>query len=97
MARPKPKVLLEIVNKKTYVSEQVLEADAIYAVFYDNRPINIRTINLVKEYIGAKYKKMSFSNSGNAFALVNKLNKTFKTDKFTVVKFTVGETIKHEK
>ena len=29
MSRPKPRVLLESINKKTYKAEQVLEAEAI--------------------------------------------------------------------
>jgi len=33
MSRPKPTVILENINNKTYKSEQVLEADAIWAVF----------------------------------------------------------------
>jgi len=41
MSRPKPKVLLELTNKKTYKTEQVLEADAIWAVFYQEKPINL--------------------------------------------------------
>ena len=35
MSRPKPNILLEYVDKKTYKSEQVLQADAIWAVFYE--------------------------------------------------------------
>ena len=31
MSRPKPNILLEITNKKTYTTDQVLEADAIWA------------------------------------------------------------------
>ena len=42
MSRPKPKVLLEVTNKKTYKTEQVLEADAIWAVFYQDNPINLK-------------------------------------------------------
>ena len=35
MSRPKPNVLLEFTNNVTYKCEQVLEADAIWAVFYN--------------------------------------------------------------
>ena len=34
MSRPKPTVILENINSKTYKSEQVLDAEAIWAVFY---------------------------------------------------------------
>ena len=40
MSRPKPNILLEYVNKKTYRTEQVLQARAIWAVFYQNKPFN---------------------------------------------------------
>ena len=42
MSRPKPTVLLEYVNKKTYRSEQILEADAIWAVFHKDKPFNLK-------------------------------------------------------
>jgi len=40
---------------------------------------------------GPKYKKVSFSNEGHAINLSKKLNKTHKTDKFTVIKLLHGE------
>lgn len=93
MSRPKPEVLLEAVNKHTYKAEQVLAADAIYSVFFDGQPINLRTLNTLVSYPGPKYKKVSFSNSGHAFNLAERLNKIFKTDQFKVVKLTHGEVI----
>lgn len=93
MSRPKPTVLLEAVNKQTYKAEQVLSADAIYSVFYDGSPINLRTLNTLVSYPGPKYKKVSFSNSGHAFNLAERLNKIFSTDKFQVMRFTQGEVV----
>lgn len=94
MSRPKPKVLLDYTDPKTYKAEQVLDADAIYAVFYDGRPINLRSINSLVNYPGPKYKKCSFSNPGHAFNLSEKLNKLFKTDKFGVFELTHGKQLK---
>lgn len=91
MSRPKPKVLLEITNKKTYKTEQVLDADAIWAVFYQDRPINLKTNSIVAQQVGPKYKKVSFSNSGHAFNLAEKLNRQFNTKDFSVYKLTTGE------
>lgn len=93
MSRPKPNILLTFTNTNTYKSEQVLEASAIYAVFYQGKPINMRSMNSLIDYPGPKYKKCSFSNSGHAFNLAERLNKMFKTDEFAVYKLTQGERI----
>lgn len=93
MARPKPDVLLSLTDKKTYKSEQVIRSDAIYAVFYDNSPINLRSLNTLISYPGPKYKKTSFPNAGAAFNLADKLNKKFNTSLFTVYKLMSGEQI----
>jgi len=93
MSRPKPQVLIEHTNKQTYKTEQVLAAEGIWAVFFDNQPINLKTANLLTQYPGPKYKKVSFSNSGHAINLARKLNVQFKTDKFTVVLLNSGDKI----
>jgi hypothetical protein len=93
MSRPKPTILLEAVNKQSYKAEQILSADAIFSVFYDGKPINLRTLHTLLSYPGPKYKKVSFSNSGHAFNLAERLNKTFSTDLFTVVMLTEGKVV----
>ena len=92
MARPKPTIILDQVDKN-YNSEQILKAEAIYAVYYEGKPINLRTTNTLVNYPGPKYKKVSFSNSGHAFNLADRLNKKFNTDLFSVIKLTDGEPI----
>ena len=96
MSRPKPTVVLENINRKTYKSEQVLEADAIWAVFYKDKPVNLKSSNTLTNYPGPKYKKVSFSNPGHAHNLAKKLNDLFTSEDFTVVKLTSGETVKEE-
>ena len=93
MSRPKPSVLIEHTNKTTYKVEQVLASDGVWAVFYDGNPINLKTSNLLVQYPGPKYKKVSFSNPGHAKNLARKLNTQFKTDKFTVVLLRSGDQI----
>jgi hypothetical protein len=93
MSRPKPKVLIELANKTNYKTEQVLASEGVWAVFYDGDPINLKTCNLLVQYPGPKYKKVSFSNPGHAKNLARKLNTQFKTDKFTVVLLKQGEQI----
>ena len=96
MSRPKPNVLLEYVDNKTYRCEQVLEADAIWAVFHQNKPFNLKSSNALTNYPGPKYKKTSFSNPGHAFNLAEKLNKMFNSQDFTVVRLTEGELVVEE-
>ena len=93
MSRPKPEILLESINKQTYKAEQILSADAIFSVFYDGKPINLRVLNKLVSYPGPKYKKVSFSNSGHTFNLAERMNKLFDTDNFQVFKLTSGEVI----
>ena len=93
MSRPKPTVLLEYINKKTYRSEQILDAEAIWAVFYKDNPFNLKSSNSLTNYPGPKYKKTSFSNPGHAHNLAKKLNNMFNTEDFTVVMLNQGETI----
>ncbi len=93
MSRPKPKILLEFANKENYKVEQILESEAIWAVFYKGEPFNLKSGSLVSSYPGPKYKKVSFSNPGHAHNLAKKLNKMFKTTDFKVFKLTSGEQI----
>lgn len=94
MSRPAPKVLAELTNKKTYKTEQVLEAEAIWAVFYKNQPFNLKSFNSLTSYPGPKYKKVSFSNRGHAINLAKKLNQMFGGADFSVVMLTEGRTIR---
>ena len=93
MSRPKPRVLVELTNKQTYKTEQVLASEGIWAVFFDDKPINLKTSNFLVQYPGPKYKKVSFSNPGHARNLAKKLNAQFKTDKFTVVLLKSGDQV----
>lgn len=93
MSRPKPNVLIEQTHKSTYKTEQVLASEGIWAVYFDSKPINLKTSNMLVQYPGPKYKKVSFSNPGHAINLAKKLNTQFRTDKFTVVLLKAGDQI----
>lgn len=93
MARPKPKILVEVTDKVTYKTEQVLASEGIWAVYFEDKPINLKTSNMLVQYPGPKYKKVSFSNPGHAISLAKKLNAQFKTDKFTVVLLSKGQIV----
>ena len=93
MSRPKPKVLLSKTDRATFKTEEVLESTAIWAVFFDGKPINLKTSTMASVHPGPKYKKVSFSNPGHAINLAKKLNEQFKCEDFTVVLLNQGETI----
>lgn len=93
MSRPRPEVLAELTNKETYKTEQVLASEGIWAVYFEARPINLKTSNYLVQYPGPKYKKVSFSNPGHAINLAKKLNKQFQTDKFSVVLLDKGKVV----
>lgn len=93
MSRPAPKIILEHVNKQTYRSEQILEAHAIWAVFYQGQPFNLKSSNALTSFPGPKYKKTSFSNEGHAHNLAKKLNNLFNTTDFDVRKLTNGDVV----
>lgn len=91
MSRPKPKVLLSYTDPKTFQSEQIIAAKAIYAVFYDGNPINLKSVNTLHDDSNPKYRRVTFPESpGHAFNLADKLNKMFKTTKFEVFEFSQG-------
>lgn len=94
MARPKPRILAEHIDKSTYKIEQILASDAIWAVFYKNSAFNLKSDNMLTSFPGPKYKKTSFSNKGHALNLAKKLNSLFNCDDFTVIKLTNGTVIK---
>lgn len=93
MSRPKPTVLVECINKLTYKTEQVLASEGVWAVFYTDSPINLKSSNMLVNYPSPKYKKTSFSNPGHAINLAKKLNAQFNTDKFNVVLLKQGERV----
>ena len=60
MSRPKPKVLLEYIDKKTYKSDQILAAEAIWAVFYQGKPFNLKTQNSLSSFPDLSIRKFLF-------------------------------------
>jgi hypothetical protein len=63
------------------------------AVFYQDRPFNLKSANMLTNYPGPKYKKVSFSNPGHAHNLAKKLNDMFSSAEFAVYKLTDGEVV----
>ena len=88
MSRPKPRIIMEKTDRKNYMSEQILEVENIYAVFYDGDPISIKHSSMISNTPSPRYKRFAFPNSGHAFKLCESLNSYHNTTKFHVVKFT---------
>lgn len=93
MGRTQAKVVAEIVDKSTYKIEQIIEAVGIWAVYYDDQPFNLKVSHYLDSNDTPKYKKTSFSNPGHARNLCRRLNKQFKTEKFTVVLLKHGSVV----
>ena len=94
MSRPKPSVILEDIDEHDRAL-WVCEADAIYAVCYQGRPIMVKMqANIYVNYPCPKYAKTSFPSASHAFNLAERLNERFKTTDFSVSIMTVGRTIR---
>jgi len=94
MSRHKPTILLQDIEED-YKAYEVCEADHIYAVCYKGRPFMLRMHpNIEVPLIGPKYIKSSFTNSGHAFNLADKLNIRFNTEDFNVLIMLPGRVIK---
>lgn len=97
MSRPKPTVLLRNIDIDTHKVTEVLASIAIYAIYYQQTPINLRTLHNLISDPGPKYKKVSFSNPGHAFNLAEKLNEMFKTTEFEVYELIDGKLVQEDK
>ena len=83
MSKLKPKSILTHLDENTLIKTEVLEAKAVWVIYYLDKPFNLKTTtsnNIIR------YKKISFPNPGHAFNLAKKLNHQFKTTDFTVHK-----------
>jgi fructose-1,6-bisphosphatase len=86
VSKPSPTIILEELDDFTGRALQVCEADAVYAVTYKGEPILIRNfINIQLTYPGPKYIKSTYTSSGHAFNLAEKLNQRFNSTDFEVV------------
>lgn len=61
---------------------QIVFADGMYAVLYEDKPFNLRTLG--KDITSAKYAKTLFVNRGYALAAARRLNNLFNSTQFTV-------------
>ena len=92
MARPHPKILLETKNSD-YISTMVLESDGVYSIYYGEQPIAIKHSNSLVDNTPNRYKKTTFNNPAHGFNRVDKLNKQFNTDLFSLRLATQSKTV----
>jgi len=91
MARPQPTQICSHSDNNLII--EVCEADAIYAVLYQGRPVKIRKHNPEKRYQGMKYNKTAFPEPGHAVALARRLNAAYETTDFSVGVMNPGKII----
>jgi hypothetical protein len=58
VSRSQPHVILEYVDKETYKCDQIIEASGIWAVYYDDQPINLKSSHYLTSDAAPKYKKL---------------------------------------
>lgn len=96
MARPNPTVILSHTDDNLKHVE-ICDADAIFAVCYQGRPVQVRIMNNVEVgYPGWKYAKTAFPNSGHAFNLAERLNQQFNTQDFAVYKMVTHKLLQEK-
>ena len=88
MARPAPEVIKQQ-ELGTGAVWQILKADAYYVITYKGEPINLRVLTYTLNGEVSKYKKLTYTNLGNAQAQARTLNHRFKCEDFDVVEVDV--------
>lgn len=88
--RTKPTVLLSHIDLNNR-GIMVVEAYHTWSLFYQDRPIQIKTMcNVGFDYPGPKYIRINFQNLAHAIRLRDKMNALFNTDEFSVVRMDLG-------
>lgn len=88
MARPSPEVIKQQ-ELGTGAVWQILAADAYFVITYKGEPINLRVLTYGVNGETVKYKKLTYTNLGNAQAQVRTLNHRFQCQDFDVVEVDV--------
>lgn len=83
MAKKDSRVLAEFIDKTSYKTETVVRSSKIYAVYYDDELIQLKSGHYLTEE-RSREKKTVFTSSAHAVRLAKRLNRQFKTDRFTV-------------
>lgn len=86
MSRPEPEIIASI---QSDVLTEVLAAERVFAVTYQNRLIGMRvTQEFVERAPHRKYKKTMYNNEGSAALQARRLNELFDTTDFNYFEVT---------
>jgi len=85
MARPSAVILLTT-EIDDYTAVEILQAESLYTVLYDDQPINVKNKYWSSRGEFDKYQRTTYPSQKPADNLCKKLNKLFFTDKFTTKK-----------
>ena len=91
MTRPSPTLIVSHAQGDRVV--EICSADAVYAVLFQGKPIKVRTHHPAVRYIGYKYTKTMFPETGHAVRLARKLNQIHNTEDFTVAVMNSGRSV----
>jgi hypothetical protein len=86
MAKSSLPIIMSALNARSGVIEDICLAEQMWAVYYNNQNISIRTKNRNTGLV--KYKKTTFASIGHAERLAHRLNNQFKTQAFRVVEIS---------
>jgi hypothetical protein len=90
MRNKPPTVLLTKSSDGSARTTEILSADAVYAVFYDGKPINERHTHPLHS---TRYDRPVYVNSESAISVAKRLNREFTTDLFTVHHMISGDVV----
>lgn len=82
MARPQQEILLTIDTGDDYMD--IIASTGLWAVVYQDKPINARRRLWILKGETHKYLKMVYPNPAHAYRLADKLNMKFNTKLFAV-------------
>lgn len=83
MARPEPLVIQSVESKD--LTWEITQAEKLYIITYQGKPIGVRTLKFGLGKISKKYKKMSYQHLGNAKLTARRFNETFNCQDFAVL------------
>ena len=83
MARPQQQILLSSQGDEHI---DIIASAGLWAVLYQEQPINIRKKLWIVRGETHKYMKTTYPNEAHAHRTAERMNKLFITDKFTVRK-----------